>query len=93
MQRGRHRGGPEEADSGADGHQVGQDRPQEVVHHLQGRSVLYSGHPNIISVWFWTNILADISISFGILAFVSFGIRQKHTFLPKEAVSAKIDLV
>ena len=40
MQRGRHRGRPEEADRGADGHQVGQDRPQEVVHHLQGRSFL-----------------------------------------------------
>ena len=35
----------------------------------------------------------EISFGFGISAFVSFGIRQKHTFRPKEAVSAKIDLI
>ena len=37
MQRGRHCRRPEEADCGPDWHQVGQDRPQEMVHHLQGR--------------------------------------------------------
>ena len=51
-----------------------------------------SGQPNIISVQFRPNFLAKISFGFGISAFISFGIRQKHTFRPKEAVSAKIDL-
>ena len=56
-------------------------------------SIKISGQPNIISVRFRPNILAKISFGFGISAFVSFGIRQKHTFRPKEAVSAKVDLV
>ena len=56
-------------------------------------TLMLSGQLNIISVRFWPNILAEISFSFGISAFVSFGIRQKHTFRPKEAVLAKIDLI
>ena len=36
--------------------------------------------PNIISVRFWQNISAEVGFSFGISAFVSFGIRQKHNF-------------
>ena len=60
---------------------------------MGGRIGLNIGQPNIISVRIWMNILAEISFGFGILAFVSFGIWQKHTFRSKEAVSAKIDLV
>ena len=36
VQRGRHDRRPQEADRGADGHALGQDRAEEVVHHLQG---------------------------------------------------------
>ena len=52
-----------------------------------------SGQPNIILVRFRPNFLAKISFGFGISAFISFGIRQKHTFRPKEAVLARIDLI
>ena len=47
-------------------------------------SVLKSSPPQL-----W----AGISISFGTFPFISYGNRHKHTFRPKEAVSAKIDLV
>ena len=57
--------------------------PQKINWRREG-----SGQPNIISVWFWLNILAKISFGFSISAFVSFGIWQKHTFRSKEAVSA-----
>ena len=36
VQRGRHSRGSKETDSSPNRHQVGENRPQEVVHHLQG---------------------------------------------------------
>ena len=54
--------------------------------------VEYSGQPNIISVQIWPKILAKISFGLWYFGFCQFWY-SAETYLLKEAVSAKIDLV